>query len=42
MRKSIQHLGAPQKNIQSVRKDDGIICEIKVRDLDIPKRCTAT
>ena len=33
----IQHLEGPQTDIQSLRKDDSIICEIKVRDLDIPK-----
>ena len=41
LRLLIQHLEGPQKDISSLRKDDCIICEIKVRDLNIPKRCTA-
>ena len=28
---------APKKDIQSLCKDDCIVCEIKVRDIDIPK-----
>ena len=41
LRQLIQHLESPQMEIQSLRKDDCIMCEIKVRDIDIPKRCTA-
>jgi len=37
----IQHLEGPQKDIYCLRKDDCIIYEIKVRDLDIPKWLTA-
>ena len=40
LRLLIQHLEGPQKDIQILHKDDCIICEMKIRDLDIPKPCT--